>query len=164
MVGPWRKIIPTASIALSLAVALGVWLIWHGQRELERDARASAYVPWLGGLALVTAVCARLPWPDRSPVVPSTSASPRGYWRWVLVAFVAIAALVLWRETQQRTRDDASLDLVVLWIAAITALIVAVVGPIRRNAMIDAYQRVRRNRAEVALFSGIALVAFACRI
>jgi hypothetical protein len=154
----------SGAIAVSLVLALGLWLAWRGQRELAQDARAAAYVPWLGGLALVVAVCARLPWPARSPVVHSAPASIRGYWRWVLVAFVAVAALVLWSEAQKRTRDDASLDLVVLWIAAIAALIVAVVGPIRRDALIAAYQRVRRKRADVALSLGIAIVALACRI
>ena len=166
-VAPWRKRIPTASVARSLAVVLGVLLIWLGQRELASDARALAYVPWLGGLALVVSVCARLPLPAYPAVAPSAPGPSRGYWKWVLVAFVAGAAIVLWRETQQRALDNPSLDLVVLWIAAIAALTIAVVGPIRRNALSDALQQVRRqvhrNRAEVALISGIALVAFACR-
>ncbi len=122
-----------------------------------------AYVPWLIGLALVIAVCARLPRSAYPAAAPSTERALRGYWRWVLVAFVAGAAAVLWRQTQRRALDDASFELVGLWIAAIAALTIAVVAPVRRSALSDAFQRVQGHRAEAAMISGIALVAFICR-
>jgi 4-amino-4-deoxy-L-arabinose transferase-like glycosyltransferase len=158
-----RKRIPTASIAGSLAVVLGVLLIWLGQRELASDARALAYLPWLVGLTLVIAVCAQLPLPDYPTVALSAQGSPSGYWGWVLWAFAAGAAIVLWRETQQRTLDDASLDLVVLWMAAIAALTIAVVWPIRRRTLRDEFRHLQQHRAEAAMIAGITLVAFACR-
>ncbi len=163
-VAPWAQRFPVASIARSLAVVLGVLLIWQGQREIARDARALAYVPWLIGLALVIAICARLPMPAHPAVAPSDQRSLRVYWRWMLVVFVAGAAMVLWRQTQQRALDDPSFELVVLWISAIAALTIAVVAPIPRSVFADAFQQVQRNRAEAAMITSIALVAFACRI
>src|SRR5215213_412574 len=139
-----RRQAPIA-VAVSLVLALGLWLVWRGQRELAQDARPAAYLPWASGLVLIIAVCARLPWPARSPATPATAFLPRGRWRWGMVAFAAVASAVLWHETQGRSRDDASLDLVVLWIAAIAALILAVVGPIRREVLDGAYRRMCRN-------------------
>lgn len=162
-IAPSSNRIPIASIVGSLAVVLGVWLVWHGQRELARDARTLAYVPWLVGLALVIVVCARLPSHTYPPVAPSSPMPYREYWRWVLVALAAVSALVLWRATQRRGLDDASLDLVALWLAAIAALIIAVVWPIQREALINARRAIYRNRIEAALISGITLVALACR-
>jgi hypothetical protein len=162
-----KRTATTSAPVAAVGLLGGLALITFGQNLLLRsEPSAAAFVLWVAGLLLIVALYRRI---DRAPHYAAAAAA--GTKRAYLAAtgeaallFIAIASFYIWRRGHDRAATDTSVDLIILWIASIAALIVACAGMPRREHLARLRSWTARNRSDILITAGIALIALIPRL
>jgi 4-amino-4-deoxy-L-arabinose transferase-like glycosyltransferase len=171
---PWAHGVAGGGILPGAVFAVGLALLLLGQWGLiGGDGSTLDYLLWFLGLASIAGVAWQLAAAGRSER-RTAMASPRparaaialafALPQIALVAALAAASLFIWIETPDRSQNDRSLDLVLLWLLSIAGLVyLSGATPDRQT-----FERLRLSRwarhRELALLAAVLLVAAVPRL
>lgn len=149
-----------------LALAVGLSLVWIGQRSLlDFDPGTSAFAIWFAGLLLLAFLAVQA---GSETAGPSAAVADSGAWfsrkRVVVIFGIGVASIYIWKEAPGRAVTDSSLDLVLLWLASIVGLVILAAGPPRKEHTARLRAWAYRSRKDILITAGIALMALIPRV
>jgi hypothetical protein len=160
----WRATsVPVAACGL----AAGLGLVALGQSMLLRvDHGALAVVLWFAGLLVIAALYRQIGVAPELDAIEESREKPSHLTILgaAAILFVATSSFSIWRRAHDRPAIDASVDIVVLWVASIAALTIACTGPPRRAHLARLRAWASRNRGDILLTAGIAAAALIPRV